>query len=199
MKKIFTFLAILIVGLSSAFAGGLHFSNPYRFIGNELIDGVELSSVESIGFGIHYQSSYEYMDLDLVFPQTVKCKVDYYDDTTGLIATDSVSVDAKDTDLNWGIEAMSCWSFPIIDTDNVLFTISPGFHHTMLFFDSGLLYSLGLGGNIQSSFNLGICYLMVGVNIAYDIAGLRVSNWDPDIGWTEHWVVSPRVGIGLEF
>lgn len=90
-------LSILIVSLSSAFAGGLHFSNPYRFIGNELIDGVELSSVESIGFGIHYQSSYEYMDFDLVFPQTVKVKVDYDDDTT-----ESVSVDAKDTDLNWG-------------------------------------------------------------------------------------------------
>lgn len=86
---------------------------------------------------------------------------------------------------------------PIIDTDNVVFTILPGFHHTMSFF--GLIYSLGLGGNIQSSFNLGICYLMVGVNIAYDIAGLRVSNWDPDICWTGHWVVSPRVGIGLEF
>lgn len=193
MKKILMLLSILIVGLSSAFAVGLHFSNPYRFIGNELTDGVELSRVESIGFGIHCQSSYEYMDFDLVFPHTVKCKVDY----DGI--TESVSVDAKDTDLNWGMEAMSCWSFPIIDTDNVLFTISPGFHHTMLFFDSGLIYSLGLGGNIQSSFNLGICYLMVGVNIAYDIAGLRVSNWDPDIGWTEHWVVSPRIGIGLEF
>lgn len=183
MKKIFAFLAILAIGLSSAFAVGLHFSNPYRFIGNEITDGAELSSVESIGFGIHYQSSYEYMDFDLVFPQTVKCKVDYDDDT----------------DLNWGMEAMSCWSFPIIDKDNVLFTISPGIHHTMLFFDSGLIYSLGLGGNIQSSFNLGICYLMVGVNIAYDIAGLRVSNWDPDIGWTDHWIVSPRIGIGLEF
>ena len=97
------------------------------------------------------------------------------------------------------MEVMWCEAFPIIDKDNVLFTISPGFHHTMLFFDSGLIYSLGLGGNIQSSFNLGICYLMVGVNIAYDIAGLRVSNWDPDIGWTDHWVVSPRIGIGLEF
>ena len=193
MKKILILLSTLIVGLNSAFAGGLHFSNPYRFIGNELIDGVELSSVESIGFGIHYQSSYDYIDFDLVFPHTVKCKVDY-DGTT-----ESFSVDAKDTDLNWGMEAMSCWSFPIIDTDNVLFTISPGIHHTMLFFDSGLIYSLGLGGNIQSSFNLGICYLMVGVNIAYDIAGLRVSNWDPDIGWTGHWVVSPRIGIGLEF
>ena len=193
MKKILILLSTLIVGLNSAFAGGLHFSNPYRFIGNELIDGVELSSVESIGFGIHYQSSYDYIDFDLVFPHTVKCKVDY----DGI--TESFSVDAKDTDLNWGIEAMSCWSFPIIDTDNVLFTISPGIHHTMLFFDSGLIYSLGLGGNIQSSFNLGICYLMVGVNIAYDIAGLRVSNWDPDIGWTGHWVVSPRIGIGLEF
>lgn len=193
MKKILMILSILIVSLSSAFAGGLHFSNPYRFIGNELIDGVELSSVESIGFGIHYQSSDEYMDFDLVFPHTVKCKVDYDDGTT-----ESVSVDAKDTDLNWGMEVMSCWSFPIIDTDNVLFTKSPGFHHTMLFFDSGLIYSLGLGGNIQSSFNLGICYLMVGVNIAYDIAGLRVSNWDPDIGWADHWVVSPRIGIGLE-
>lgn len=192
MKKILTILTILAIGLSSAFAGGLHFSNPYRFIGNEL-DGVELSSVESIGFGIHCQSSYEYIDFDLVFPCTVNCKVDY----DGI--TESFSVDAKDTDLNWGIEAMSCWSFPIIDTDNVLFTISPGFHHTMLFFDSGLLYSLGLGGNIQSSFNLGICYLMVGVNIAYDIAGLRVSNWDPDIGWLDQWVVSPRIGIGLEF
>lgn len=194
MKKIVMILSILIVSLSSAFAVGLHFSNPYRFIGNELIDGVELSSVESIGFGIHYQSSYEYMDFDLVFPQTVKFKVDYDDGTT-----ESFSVDAKDTDLNLGMEVMSCWSFPFIDTDNVLFTISPGFHHTMLFFDSGLIYSLGLGGNIQSSFNLGICYLMVGVNIAYDIAGLRVSNWDPDIGWADHWVVSPRIGIGLEF
>ena len=139
------------------------------------------------------------MDFDLVFPQTVKGKVDYYDDTTGLIATDSVSVDAKDTGLNWGVEVMWCEAFPIIDKDNILFTISPGIHHTMLFFDSGLIYSLGLGGNIQSSFNLGICYLMVGVNIAYDIAGLRVSNWDPDIGWTDHWVVSPRIGIGLDF
>ena len=194
MKKIFVFLAILVVGLSSVFAVGLHFSNPYRFIGNELTDDVELSSVESIGFGIHCQSSYEYIDFDLVFPHTVKCKVDYDDGTT-----ESVSVDAKDTDLNLGMEVMSCWSFPIIDKDNVLFTISPGIHHTMLFFDSGLIYTLGLGGNIQSSFNLGICYLMVGVNIAYDIAGLRVSNWDPDIGWTKHWVVSPRIGIGLEF
>ena len=177
MKKILMLLSILIVGLSSAFAVGLHFSNPYRFIGNELTDDVELSSVESIGFGIHCQSSYEYIDFDLVFPQTVKCKVDY-DGTT-----ESFSVDAKDTDLNWGVEVMWCdWSFPIIDKDNVLFTISPGIHHTMLFFDSGLIYTLGLGGNIQSSFNLGICYLMVGVNIAYDIAGLRVSNWDPDIG-----------------
>ena len=179
--------------MSSIFAGGLHFSNPYRFIGNELIDGVELNKIESIGFGIHCQSSYEYIDFDLVFPHTVKCKVNY----DGI--TESVSVDAKDTDLNLGMEAMLCYSFPIIDTDNVLFTISPGFHHTMLFFDSGLIYSLGLGGNIQSSFNLGVCYIMVGVNIAYDIAGLRVSNWDPDIGWTEHWVVSPRVGIGFEF
>ena len=194
MKKIFTFLAILIVSLSSAFAVGLHFSNPYRFIGNEIIDGAELSSIESIGFGIHYQSSYNYIDFDLVFPDTVKVKVDYDDGTT-----ESFSVDAKDTPFNWGVEVMQCKAFPIIDTDNVLFTISPGFHHTMLFFDSGLFYSLGLGGNIQSSFNLGICYLMAGVNIAYDIAGLRVSNWDPDIGWTEHWVVSPRVGIGLEF
>ena len=194
MKKIFAFLTILVVGLSSVFAVGLHFSTPYRFIGNELTDDVELSSVESIGFGIHCQSSYEYIDFDLVFPHTVKCKVDYDDSTT-----ESVSVDAKDTDLNLGMEVMSCWSFPIIDKDNVLFTISPGIHHTMLFFDSGLIYTLGLGGNIQSSFNLGICYLMVGVNIAYDIAGLRVSNWDPDIGWTGHWVVSPRIGIGLEF
>lgn len=194
MKKTLMILSILIVSLSSAFAAGLHFSTPYRFIGNELTDGVELSSFESIGFGIHYQSSYEYIDFDLVFPHTAKCKVDYDDGTT-----ESVSVDAKYTDLNWGMEAMSCWSFPIIDKDNVLFTISPGIHHTMLFFDSGLIYSLGLGGNIQSSFNLGICYLMVGVNIAYDIAGLRVSNWDPDIGWTGHWVVSPRIGIGLEF
>ena len=186
-------LSTLIVGLNSAFAVGLHFSNPYRFIGNELTDGVELSSVESIGFGLHYQSSYEYKDFDLVFPYTVKCKVNY-DGTT-----ETVSVDAKDTDLNLGMEVMSCWSLPIINTDNVLFTISPGIHHTMLFFDSGLIYSLGLGGNVQTSFNLGICYLMIGVNIAYDIAGLRVSNWDPDIGRTDHWVVSPRIGIGLEF
>lgn len=192
MKKILMLLSVLIVGLSSAFAGGLHFSIPYRFIGNEL-DDVELSSVESIGFGIHYQSSYEYIDFDLVFPHTVKCKVDY----DGI--TESFSVDAKDTDLNWGVEVMWCKAFPIIDTDNVLFTISPGFHHTMLFFDSGLIYKLGLGGNIQSSFNLGICYLMVGVNIAYDITGLSVLNWDPDIGRTGHWVVSPRIGIGLEF
>ena len=194
MRKILSFLVILIVGLSSAFAVGLHFSNPYRFIGNEITDGAELSSIESIGFGVHYQSSYEYIDFDLVFPHTVKFKVDYDDGTT-----ESFSVDAKDTDLNWGMEVMWCEAFPIIDKDNVLFTISPGLHHTMLFFDSGLIYSLGLGGNIQSSFNLGICYLMVGVNIAYDIAGLRVTNWDPDIGWTEHWVVSPRIGIGLEF
>ena len=194
MKKILMLLSILIVGLSSAFAVGLHFSNPYRFIDNELVDGVELNKIESIGFGIHYQSSYEYIDFDLVFPHTVKFKVDYDDGTT-----ESFSVDAKDTGLNWGMEVMWCKAFPIIDTDNVLFTISPGFHHTMLFFDSGLIYSLGLGGNIQSSFNLGICYLMVGVNIAYDIAGLRVSNWDPDIVWTDHWVVSPRIGIGLEF
>lgn len=194
MKKIFTFLTILAIGLNSAFAAGLHFSSPYRFISNEITDGAELSSIESIGFGIHYQSSYDYMDFDLVFPNTVKFKVDYDDGTT-----ESFSVDAKDTPFNWGMEAMSCWSFPIIDTDNVLFTISPGFHHTMLFLDSGLLYSLGLGGNIQSSFNLGICYLMIGVNIVYDIAGLRVLNWDPDIGWADHWVVSPRIGIGLDF
>ena len=195
MKKILTILTILAIGLSSAFAVGLHFSNPYRFNGNELTDGVELRSVESIGFGIHCQSSCEYYDFDLVFPHTVKYKKVNYDGIT-----ESVSEDAKDIGLNLGIEVMSCrWSFPIIDTDNVLFTISPGFHYTMLFFDSGLIYSLGLGGNIQSSFNLGICYLMVGVNIAYDIAGLRVSNWDPDIVWTEHWVVSPRIGIGLEF
>ena len=193
MKKILMILSILVVGLSSVFAGGLHFSNPYRFIGNELIDDVELSSIESFGFGIHHQEPYEYTDFDLIFPQTVRFKVNY-DGTT-----ESVSVDAKDTDLNLGMEVMSCWSLPIIDTDNVLFTISPGIHHTMLFFDSGLIYTLGLGGNIQSSFNLGICYLMVGVNIAYDIAGLSVSNWNPDIGWTRHWVVSPRIGIGLEF
>lgn len=194
MKKILTILTMLFVGLSSVFAGGLHFSNPYRFIGNELVDGVELSSIESTGFGIHYQSSYEYIDFDLVFPHTAKLKIDYDDGTT-----ESFSVDAKDTDLNWGMEVMSCWSFPIIDTDNVLFTISPGFHHTMLFFDSGLIYELGLGGNIQSSFNLGICYLMIGVNVAYDITGLRVTNWEPDIGWTGQWVVSPRIGIGFEF
>ena len=193
MKKIVMILSILIVSLNSAFAFGLHFSNPYRFIGNELTDGVELSSIEFTGFGIHCQSSYEYMDFDLVFPQTAKFKVDY----DGI--TETVSVDAKDSDLNWGMEAMWCVAFPIIDTDNVLFTISPGTHHTMLFFDSGLIYTLGLGGNIQSSFNLGICYLMVGVNIAYDIAGLRILNWDPDIVRTGHWVVSPRIGIGLEF
>lgn len=118
MKKIFAFLAILAIGLSSAFAGGLHFSNPYRFIGNELIDGVELNKIESIGFGIHYQSSYDYIDFDLVFPHTVKVKVDYDDGTT-----ESVSVNAKDTDLNWGVEVMWCKAFPIIDKDNILFTI----------------------------------------------------------------------------
>ena len=192
MKKLFIILLTFCL-TTFTFAGGLHFSTPYRFVNNKT-DGVELSSVKSIGFGIHYQSSYEYIDLDLVFPHTVKFKVDYVDGTT-----ESFSVDAKDTDLNWGVEVMCCWSFPLVDTDNALFTISPGFHHTMLFFDSGLIYELGLGGNIQSSFNLGICYLMVGVNIAYDTAGLRVLNWDPDIIWADHWVVSPRIGIGLEF
>lgn len=191
MRKILSFLVILIVGLSSAFAGGLHFSKSYRFCKRE-VNGVKLNKIESFGFGIHHLEPYEYTDFDLVFPQTVRFKVNY-DGTT-----ESVSVDAKDTDLNLGMEVMSCWSLPIINTNNVLFTISPGVHHTMLFFDNGLIYSLGLGGNVQTSFNLGVCYIMVGVNIAYDIAGLRVSNWDPDLCRTGHWVESQRIGIGFE-
>ena len=192
MRKILSFLVILIVGLNSAFTGGLHFSKSYRFCNRE-VNGVKLNKIESFGFGIHHQEPYEYTDFDLIFPQTVRFKVNY-DGTT-----ESVSVDAKDTDLNLGMEVMSCWSLPIINTNNVLFTISPGVHHTMLFFDNGLIYSLGLGGNVQTSFNLGICYIMIGLNVAYDIAGLKVSNWDPDLGRTGHWVESQRIGIGFEF
>ena len=192
MRKILSFLVILIVGLNSAFTGGLHFSKSCRFCNRE-VNGVKLNKIESFGFGIHHQEPYEYTDFDLIFPQTVRFKVNY-DGTT-----ESVSVDAKDTDLNLGMEVMSCWSLPIINTNNVIFTISPGVHHTMLFFDNGLIYSLGLGGNVQTSFNLGICYIMIGLNVAYDIAGLKVSNWDPDLGRTGHWVESQRIGIGFEF
>ena len=192
MRKILSFLVILIVGFNYAFAGGLHFLKSYRFCNRE-VNGVKLKKIESFGVGMHWQDSSSYTDFDLIFPHTVKFKVNY-DGTT-----ETVSVDAKDTDLNLGMEVMSCWSLPIINTNNVLFTISPGVHHTMLFFDNGLIYSLGLGGNVQTSFNLGVCYLMVGVNIAYDIAGLRVSNWDPDLCRTGHWVESQRIGIGFDF
>ena len=91
----------MIVGLNFTFAGGLHFLKSYRFCNRE-VNGVKLKKIESFGVGMHWQDSSSYTDFDLIFPHTVKFKVNY-DGTT-----ESVSVDAKDTDLNLGMEVMSC-------------------------------------------------------------------------------------------
>ena len=160
MKKRILVGALIFSLMSSIFAVetkydsfGLHFSVPLVFETATESGAKAETNMTSIGFGIHALSLYTdriglYVNLDLVFPQTMNMKVTYGG------VTQSYSVSRSDYDSLWGIAALFAPAISIIHTDKMLFTVSPEIHYTMMFVDAGYAtesYVFGIEANVQDS------------------------------------------------
>lgn len=181
---------------------GFHFSVPLIFE-NAKESGVKANTnMTSIGFGIHALSLYTdkiglYVNLDLVFPQTMNMKVTY-----GGISQ-SYSVSNSDYDSLWGMAALLGPAICITQTDKMLFTISPGIHYTMLFADAAYAtttYVFGIGANIQYSIFFSTNgYFTIGADIAYDFLGVTIANGESKSGGTHDFILNPKIGVGFRF
>lgn len=209
MNKKILIGTLLVSLMSSVFAVetkydsfGFHFSVPLIFENAEE-NGVKAeTNMTSIGFGIHALSLYTdkiglYVNLDLVFPQTMNMKVTY-----GGISQ-SYSVSRSDYDSLWGMAALFGPAICITQTDKMLFTISPGIHYTLLFADAAYAtatYVFGIGANIQDSIFFSTNgYFTIGADIAYDFLGVTIANGKSKSGGTHDFILNPKIGVGFRF
>lgn len=181
---------------------GVDFSVPVIFESGEK-NGVKAeTNMTSIGFGLHAMSIYTeriglYVDLDLVFPQTVSI--------SGAIGGRKITVETSRSDYNslWGMSTIMAPAIVIKQNEKMLFTISPGIHYFMLFADANttaVSYLLGLGVNIQNSFFFGKNgYFTLGGDISYDFIGFAMSNGTTESGNTHDFLIKPQIGIGFRF
>lgn len=209
MKKRILVGALIFSLMSSIFAVetkydsfGLHFSVPLVFETATESGAKAESNMTSIGFGIHALSLYTdriglYVNLDLVFPQTMNMKVTYGG------VTQSYSVSRSDYDSLWVMAALFAPAISIIHTDKMLFTVSPGIHYTMMFADAAYAtasYVFGIGANIQDSiFFSSNGYFTIGADIAYDFLGFTIANGESKSGGTHDFIFNPKIGVGFRF
>lgn len=207
-------LYVVLVGIllsSSIFAVepkytslGFHFSVP--MIGESASEnGISTeTNITSIGFGVHGLALYTdkigfYENIELVFPKSIQLRVKYdkYNKTT-------YNLSRSDYDSLWGITALLAPAICIIQTEQILFTISPGIHYTMLFASansvSSVMYLFGIGANIQNSFFFSTNgYFTIGLDIAYDFLGFTISNGQSKSGEANDFIFNPKLGMGFRF
>lgn len=209
MKKKILIETLLLSLMTSVFAVetkydsfGFHFSVPLIFENAEESGVKTETNMTSIGFGIHALSLYTdriglYVNLDLVFPQSINLKAKYNGNTY------TYNLSRSDYDSLWGMAALFGPAICITQTDKMLFTVSPGIHYTMIFADaatSAVSYFFGIGANIQDSiFFSSNGYFTVGVDIAYDFLGFTIANGESKSGGTHDFIVNPKIGIGFKF
>lgn len=211
MKKRFYVVLVGILLSSSIFAVepkytslGFQFSVP--MIGESASEnGISTeTNITSIGFGLHGLALYTdkigfYENLELLFPKSIKLKIKY-----DKYNTNTYNLSRSDYDSLWGLAALLSPAFCIIQTEKILFTISPGIHYTMLFASassvSTVMYLFGIGANVQNTFFFSTNgYFTIGFDIAYDFLGFTISNGESKSGNSNDFIFNPKIGMGFRF
>ncbi len=181
---------------------GFNFSLPIVSETSNDDDITTDSQMVSIGFGLHALTLYTenvgvYVNLDLVFPQTIDIRIDYSD------VERTYSLNRSDYDSLWGLALLIGPAFSLYKSDKALFTIAPGIYYSMLYAQANtaaVSYIFGLGMNIQDSLFFGTSgYITFGADLAFDFLGITLIDGESNSGSTSDFIFNPKVGIGFRY